>query len=356
MDDDPVDELFAIIMAGGAGTRLWPASRAARPKQFLRIAGQVSLIEATRARLAELLPPERILVVGDEQHAQLLREALPDLPAENILTEPVGRNTLPCVTVAALEIERRHKNALHVVLPADHVIEPAAAFRETVRAAARVAARSDALVTFGIRPSYPATGYGYIESGARAGADPGALRVERFVEKPDLETATRFLTTGRFLWNSGVFVWRSRALLAALREHAPAVLEALSDVLPSDLETVYVELPSISIDIGVMEKAHNVLVMPVDFTWSDVGSWSALEPFHPQDTGGNRIAGGGKLLQQDARNCMVYSEGDQLVALVGTSDLVVVHAAGATLVCARDRVEDVRKLVDQIRADGAEWL
>lgn len=356
MDDDPVDDLFAIIMAGGAGTRLWPASRAGRPKQFLEIAGEVSLIEATRARLVGLVPAERILVVGDAQHAPLLREALPDLPQENILSEPVGRNTLPCIAVAALEIERRHPDALHVVLPADHVIQPAEAFRETVRTAADVAARSGALVTFGIRPSYPATGFGYIEAGAEARVDSGALRVERFVEKPDLETATRFMTSGRFLWNSGVFVWRSRAILAALREHAPAVLAALSGVPPSALETVYPGLPSISIDCGVMEKARDVLVLPVDFTWSDVGSWSALEPFHAPDASGNRIAGGGTLIQQDARDCMVYSESGQLVALVGTGDLVVVHAAGATLVCARDRVEDVRKLVEQIRANGAEWL
>jgi len=343
-----VPELYAVIMAGGSGTRFWPASRSTRPKQFLRIAGERSMIAETAARLEGLIPLDRTLVVAGASQIELVREALPELPQENLLVEPVGRNTLPCVALAAFEVRRRSPGAVQVVLPADHVIEPHSAFRESLEHAVALAAEDKGLVTFGVRPTFAATGYGYIETGQEHGAH-GAMSVRRFIEKPEETVAQEFLASGRFLWNSGIFVWSTSAICAELAEHAPEVTEALASASAADLANVYPGLPAESVDVGIMEKAARVHVFPIDYRWSDVGSWAALPDVHPQDEDGNTITGGGGFVSEDASDCVVYGDPDKFTALIGVHDLIVVHSGNATLVCPKDRAQDVKHIVEQLK-------
>lgn len=347
-----------MIMAGGSGTRFWPASRAARPKQFLAVTSERSLLEETVLRLEGLVPLERILIVTARAHADLVREVLPDLPPANLLAEPAGRNTLPCIALAAAELQRRAPDSVQIVLPADHVIEPREAFQTTLRAAAAVAVDSQALVTLGVRPTHPATGFGYIEAGAAAGEVHGSevFHVRRFVEKPDADEAASFLAAGGFFWNAGIFAWTTAAIRAALAEHAPQTLTALDAAAPADLDQVYANLNSEPIDKGVMEKAGDVRVLPIAYSWNDVGSWSALADVLASAEDGNVSAGGTRLVTHDAHGNIVYAEGGSVTALIGVEDLVVVHAGGATLICPKDRAQDVRAIVEELRGSDPDKI
>jgi len=355
----PNDDLYAVIMAGGSGTRFWPASRVARPKQFLPIAGERAMIAATCDRLEGLVDLDRVLVVTSGELAGQVSECLPDLPRENVLVEPIGRNTAPCVALAALEIERRSPNSVHLVLPADHVIEPATRFRESLAAAVDEARRDSRLVTLGVRPTFPATGYGYIEVGeelARHGDLP-AHRVERFVEKPDAERAEAFVASGNFLWNAGIFIWETQSVLASLREHAPGIVQPLADAgRATGLEDLYPTLPALPVDVAVMESATNRSVLPIDYGWNDVGAWTSLPDVTPADAAGNCAAGGGRLMTEGASGNIVYGEDGQLTALIGVDDLVVVRAGDAVLVCPKDRAQDVKRIVERLRDEGPEFL
>jgi len=352
-------ETWAVIMAGGSGTRFWPASRKKHPKQFLRVAGSKTLIQEAAARLGDLIPAERRLVVAGHEHVALVRKQLPKIPPENILAEPTGRNTAPCVAWAAVEIARRSPNSVQVVLPSDSVIRPAAEFRKLLRAAIEEAASSSALVTFGVQPTFPATGYGYIEIGdelGRRGKTP-VHAVKRFVEKPDRERAEQFLATGRYLWNSGMFVWTTSAILAALREHAPTVLAPLERCRTSaEAVAIYPTIPSVAIDVAVMEKARDVRVVPFGISWSDVGAWPALPDVLEADPQGNVTGGGAKLVAEDSQRNVVHAPKGELVALVGVSDLVVVRAGKAILVCPKDRAQDVKKIVDRLSREDPDWV
>ncbi len=352
-------ETWAVIMAGGSGTRFWPASRKQHPKQFLRVAGSKTLIQETAARLGDLIPPERRLVVTGHEHVALVRKQLPKIPPENVLAEPTGRNTAPCIAWAAVEIARRSPNSVQVVLPSDSVIRPAAEFQKLVRVAIEEAANSNALVTFGVQPTFAATGYGYIEIGdelAMRGKTP-VHAVQRFVEKPDRARAEVFLATGKYLWNSGMFVWTTNAILAALREHAPAVLTALEGCRTSaEAIAIYPAIPSIAIDVAVMEKARDVRVVPFGISWSDVGAWPALVDVLPADGDGNVNGGGAQLLAVDALRNVVHAPKGEIVALVGVSDLVVVRAGKAILVCPKDRAQDVKQIVDRLSREDPSWL
>jgi len=343
-------DVFAVIMAGGSGTRFWPASRNSRPKQFLKVAGSRSLLRATFDRLVGVVPPERVLVVGGQTHEALLRAELPDVPGANLLLEPTGRNTLPCVALAALEVGRRAPDSVQVVLPADHVIAPEEAFHRTLERAVEAAARERALVTFGIRPTHPATGYGYIELDGAAPAPDTAVRVKRFVEKPDRERASEFLASGRYLWNSGIFVWRTATILEELRRHAPATLGALQ-AAGADWPEAYSGLEAVSIDVGLMERAEDVRVLAVDYTWSDVGSWAALPDVLGTDAEGNCEVGT-RLVSIDSRDCVVYGPGESTTALIGVEGLVVVQSGDAVLVCPRERAEEVRRVVERLREEA----
>lgn len=350
-------QIYAVIMAGGSGTRFWPASRRQLPKQYLAITSPRTLIAETHQRLAGLVPDERVLVVTNREQVKLVREALPSLPVENILGEPAARNTAPCVALAALEVARRNPEAIQAVLPADHLIEPAAEFRRSLSAAAQ-AAQEGGLITFGIRPTFPATGYGYIEAGERNAEFDGLPlhAVQRFIEKPDAERAQTFVDSGSFFWNSGMFVWSTRAILSALETHVPDTYRALAAARGPDLDRVYGELEPESVDVAVMEKAAGVRMMTIAYDWNDVGSWTALPEIMDSDASGNCSAGRALLISEDARNCIVYGEQGQLTALIGVEDLVVVHAGGATLVCSRDRVQELRRIVERLGREAPDFL
>jgi mannose-1-phosphate guanylyltransferase len=352
-------DLYAIIMAGGSGTRFWPASRRTRPKQFLSIAGGEPLLCETWRRLEGLVPAERTLVVTVASQAGEVRRLLPALPPENVLAEPEPRNTAACLALAAREIERRDPSSVQVVLPADHVIRPVPAFQRSVQAAVEEARARSTLVVFGIRPSHPATGFGYVEAGelcAEVRQTP-VYRVRRFVEKPSLARAQEFLFQGSFFWNAGIFVWQTQAICSALETFTPALRAALAGARsPAELAQAYARLEPVSIDVAVLEHAPNVRMVPVDYFWSDVGSWEALSTVLEQDAAGNVHSGAARAVFQDARGCIAHAEGDQLVAVLGLDNVVVVHSAGATLVCSRERAQHVRALVQRLEAEAPELL
>ena len=300
-----------------------------------------------------------MIVVATVSQADAVRSELPELPSENLLGEPAGRNTAACVAWASFEIASRYADSLQLVLPADRVISPRERFHASVRSALSLAASEDVLVTFGIRPTYPATGFGYIETAGACGRSEGipVHRVSRFVEKPDAERAARFLEQGNFLWNSGMFAWSTRAIRRAIDKHMPEAPRALARLEKgAPLADVYREIPAAAVDVAILERADNVRVLPLDYTWNDVGSWSALAQVLLADPSENICAGGGELIGEDARRCIAYAPPGNLVALIGVSDLVVVHAGNATLVCPRGRDQEVRAVVARLAERGGDFL
>jgi len=345
---------FGVIMAGGSGTRFWPLSRAARPKQLLPLGGgDESLLRATLRRLSGLIPTEQIYVVTSEKLAAQTRAALPELPAANILAEPVGRNTAPCVGWAASVVARIDPEAVLVVLPADHFIGDESGYRSVIERAVAAAQDGD-MVTVGIKPTRPETGYGYIELGEEL--SPAVFRTRRFVEKPDEARARQFLAAGRFLWNSGMFFFRADAVLSAIARDLPGLsnmLKQYDDAATRGEEaalvaSTYASLPDISIDHGVMEKAARVAVIPGDFGWSDVGSWTSAWELAPHDGAQNALFG--DVVQVDTKGCYVRAPEGKVVAVVGLEDVVVVDTPDALLVMPRSRAQDVRAVVDALKA------
>jgi len=339
----PDPHLWAIVMAGGSGTRFWPASRRARPKQFLRVAGERTLLQSTVDRLAPLVGPERVLVIGAAAHTPTVRAQLPEVPAANILGEPCARGTLPCAAWAAAEVARRDPEATLALLPADHVIAPVESFRSALARAARVARAEPLPVVFGVRPTHPATGFGWIELGAASGE---ARALVRFVEKPDAARARAFLAAGNFVWNGGVFVWTAATLAALLRTHAPEFSAPFVFGHPDP--AAFAALPDRSIDVGLMEHVAAARVIEADFTWSDVGSWSALPEVLPTDLQGNCTAGGAELIAIDARDNVVHGPAGSLTALIGVERLVVARDGDAVLVARLDRAQDVRAVIQAL--------
>jgi len=353
--------MFAVIMAGGKGTRFWPRSRERRPKHLLDILGERTIIRETIDRIRPLVPAERTLIVTGQSHAAELMRQLPEIPRENILIEPVGRNTAPCIGLAALHILKRVPDEVMLVLPSDHRIGDEAAFRTVLETAAQAADQGNCLVTIGIRPTGPETGYGYIEQGDLSATLGGqeVYRVRSIREKPPREQAVEFLKQGGFSWNSGMFVWKASTILKAIEDFLPDLNRGLIKIRAAlgtgregeVLGKTYPELPSVSIDYGVMEKARDVLVIPAEFGWSDLGSWDALWEVSPKDEKGNAVRG--EFVGIDASGSLVHSPG-KLVALVGVEDLLVVETADALLICRRDRSQDVKKVVEEIERRGLE--
>jgi mannose-1-phosphate guanylyltransferase/mannose-6-phosphate isomerase len=350
-----MSDFIPVILSGGAGTRLWPVSREALPKPFIKLPDGESLLLKTLRRAVALPGVSEVLTVTNRDHYFLTRdefEAGDELPPLHYLLEPFGRNTAPAIAAAALHVAARHgEQAQLLVLPADHLIADQAAFAAAV-AAARQLAGDSWLVTFGIRPTAPETGFGYIEAGA--GVGPG-FAVSRFVEKPSREKATEYLAKGNFTWNSGMFCFAAGALVAALRSHAPEVLEAVEATLaatsfddgpPVLSPEHFKQVPDISIDYAVMEKAARVAVVPAAFDWSDIGSWNALAELTTADAQGNRIDGEAVLV--DTANCYVQS-GERVVAAVGVDNLLIVDTADALLVADRTRAQDVKAVVQQLK-------
>ncbi|HZY02614.1 MAG TPA: mannose-1-phosphate guanylyltransferase [Anaeromyxobacteraceae bacterium] len=353
--------LYPVIMAGGSGTRFWPLSRADRPKQFLALAGSEPLLTATVARLPPLARLDRTYVVCGPNHQATVRRLVPGLPRQNLLVEPCPRNTAPCVGLAAIHVARRDTRGVMAMLPADHHVGNAAAFREALAAAGRLAEQG-AIATIGIRPSRPETGYGYLRLGARLPGGRGkarqAWRVERFVEKPDVITAARYLAEGGYLWNSGIFAFRADVILEEIRRAMPVLGEQLAVIeqalgtrsYEKTLQRVFPGAPSISIDYGVMEKSQRIACVPAEFGWSDVGSYAALSEVRPADDLGNVT--GGEALVIDGRGNVVLAQKRRPVAVVGLDEVVVVDSGDAVLVVRKERAQDVRKAVEELRRRG----
>lgn len=354
---DHMDENFVVvIMAGGAGTRFWPLSTEARPKQFIRLFDDRSLLQKSFDRIADLIPPQRILVLTNAAAVALVREDLPQIPPENVIGEPMRRDTAAAVALGAALCRRRYGNPVIATLTADHLIEPAALFQKTLLSAVRFARSSGALYTFGIQPSYPATGYGYLELGQRVASDDGIehFQLLKFKEKPDLETASRYLAAKTFYWNSGMFVWTTDAISNELKTHLPHHLRSLSQACerdgtpawPEALRASFASLEAISIDYAVMEKAREVRCVVSTFSWSDVGGWLGLREFLPGDVAGNHYRG--ELAVLNAADNLVFCENPaEQVMLIGVKDLVVVRAGPRTLVIQKDQLQEIKTLLKQ---------
>lgn len=351
---------YAVIMAGGVGSRFWPSSRKNKPKQFLNLIGERSMIQETVDRIAPLIPLDRILIVTNDHYVELVREQLPDIPHENIIGEPVARNTAPCVAIAAAILQKRDPSATMVVLPADHYITKEERFREILQAGIDVAESGPNLVTIGITPHRPETGYGYIQMNDKPsfeGAHP-VHEVKTFAEKPDLKTAVSFMESGDFLWNSGMFIWTTRTILDQFFTHLPAIhreieaFDAASDMdFTKAVDAFYRGVMSISIDYGIMEKAKTVFVVPGEFGWSDVGSWMAVYELEDKGHNGN-IAEGSEVIFQNSENCMVRMQSNKLVAVVGLQGVAVVETDDTILICRLDQSQDVKSVVDQLDERG----
>lgn len=353
--------IHAVVMAGGSGTRFWPKSRRNRPKQLLRLYGDATMLQQTVARIEPLVPADRILIITGADQADAVREQLPELPPGNVIAEPCARDTGPCVGLAAHIVAHRDPAGTMVVMPADHVIQPAEKFLATVRAAVAVIdADPSAFVTFGIKPTRPETGYGYIERGEALPSREGIAvhRVAQFREKPDLETARQFVADGRFAWNSGIFLWRARAILEALQAHRPALATALDRVAqaldtPEEAGTIareYPHLEKVPIDKAVMEKATNVRVLEVRYDWNDVGDWRALSSLVPPDAQGNTVQG--DVVASGTSGCVIVSDQGGLIATLGVQDLVIVQSGGATLVARKDQLDQLKSLVEGLDKGG----
>ncbi len=354
-------DMVVMIMAGGAGKRFWPMSTEQRPKQFLNLFGGRSLLQQSYDRVAGLVPDERVMVMTNESLTGLVHQQLPSLPAENVIGEPMRRDTAAAVALAALLARKRWGNPVMAVLTADHLIQPAEVFRSTLVAAAREAARQRVIYTLGVVPTYAATCYGYLESGDKVGDGGGFehLELKRFVEKPDGPTARDYLSTGRYYWNCGMFIWSIETIIGELERQLPDHVASLSRAIGADLTPGWQQalaesfepLRATSIDFGVMEGAEKIRMLAAKFEWNDVGGWLALEEFLESGPDGNTHRG--KLETLDASGNLVFCEDqDETVALIGVKDLVVVRAGTRTLIVPRERAEEIKKLVEGLKEGG----
>ena len=351
--------MYAVLMAGGSGTRFWPKSRENMPKQLLNIVGTETMIQATVTRIKPLVPVENIYVVIGQTIEDEVRRQLADIPGENILVEPCARNTAPCIGLAAITIQKRDPQGVMVVLPADHAVENEKRFLSVLKVAGQIARERPNLVTLGIVPTRPETGYGHIRRGERLKEKDGlpVCRVEQFVEKPDLERAKQYTESGEYLWNSGMFVWNVSTILENIRRYMPDLYEGLMQISESlgegeesdTVRRVYESLQPESIDYGIMEKAENVLVLPGDFGWSDVGSWASLAEVNPPDEDGN-VVDGPFVGIETADSVFVAPE--KLIAAIGVKNIIVVDTEDALLVCSKDRAQDVKKIVEILKDRG----
>lgn len=354
-----MQNIYTLIMAGGSGTRFWPRSKTLKPKQYLNIFGESSLLQDTIERFLSFTEIENIYIVSSATQAEVLEEQAQMLPKQNLIYEPIGKNTLPCIGLAAMYAERDNPDGVMVVSPSDHLINNTELFKETVLSAVKIADERDGIVTLGITPTYPATGYGYVQTAEDITGNEKIkqFKVERFVEKPDESTATKYLNQGGFYWNSGLFVFKVSVFLEAVKTHAPQLYADLRKIQadfgkPSyahTLDTIYRAVESISVDYGIMEHAKNIYLVEGNFDWNDLGSWESVYLTDKKDENGN--AGSGEVILENTKNSYVYSD-KNLVAVVGLEDVIVVQDGNTTLVCKRENAEDVKKIVEQLKKDN----
>ncbi|MDO8141686.1 MAG: mannose-1-phosphate guanylyltransferase [Candidatus Brocadiales bacterium] len=351
---------YAVIMAGGSGTRFWPWSREDTPKQLLKIVGQKSMLQHTIDRITPLFKPENILIVTNISHKEKIQKQVPQIPPANVVAEPMGKDTAPCIGLAATIIHKRSPDAVMIVMTADHVIEPASRFVKMAETAMNIAGENNSLLTMGIKPTEPSVSYGYIHRGKHLLEESGfnVYEVESFKEKPDKATAQHFINTGEYYWNGGIFVWQTAKILECITKYTPKLalgLQKIGAALGTEfewttLEKEYKTFEKISIDYAVMEKAKDVVVIEVDFTWDDVGSWSALERWNKKDTSGNTILGNHFGIDTDS--CIIVNNEQHLIATIGVSDMIVVHTKDATLICNKQKAEQIKKLVEELKQAG----
>jgi mannose-1-phosphate guanylyltransferase/mannose-6-phosphate isomerase len=342
-----MSRLQVLILAGGHGTRFWPLSRRSRPKQLQGLDADESLLRRTMLRLQPLVGPESVWIVTTRALAPAVREQLPEVPADQVLSEPMGRNTAPAIGWSVQSIRSRAEDSVVAVLPADHRIENGAAFRQTLESAAAEVERSDRVMTLGVAPHRPETGYGYLEQGEVLDSELGLRGVRRFTEKPDAETAKQFVDSGDYLWNAGIFVFRAGRLLELLAEFQPDLAAGLEKISqqPESIDELYGDLRRISIDYAVMERCEDLGTLPLDCGWSDLGSWEALAEVMPADDKGNSVHG--DVLEIDSHDNLLFAE-EGTVTVVGVSDLVVVRTADSVLVIPKDRSQEVKAIVDAL--------
>ncbi|MBN2104774.1 mannose-1-phosphate guanylyltransferase [bacterium] len=350
--------MYCVVMAGGSGTRFWPKSRENRSKQFLRMFGKDSLIQSTLKRFSKIVGWDYIYIVAKSNQKELIQKQIRKVPEDNIIFEPVGKNTAACIGLSAVYIGMNAPDDVIIISPADHLVKKESQFCNVIKAAAQLAEDKDALVTIGIRPTRPSTGYGYIQINEEKQTlhQVDTYRVKTFAEKPNYETARRFLESGDFFWNSGIFVFKVSVILKAIEEFMPDLYDTLMEIrnaigkkdFPALLDRAYHQIKNTSIDYGVMERARNVFMVKGEFEWNDLGSWDQVYKLSSQDSQANATLGNTVLI--DTKNSYIASN-DGVVAVLGMEDVVVVRDGDAVLVCKRNRSEDVRYIVDRLKRE-----
>lgn len=355
---------YVAIMAGGIGSRFWPMSRTGLPKQFLDILGTgKTLIQQTFERYNKLVPKENIYVITAHEYESILKKQIPELPVENILCEPSRKNTAPCIAYIAFKLFNKDPKASMIAAPADNLIMDSVEFVKTANKALDFVDHINALLTIGVKPTYPNTGYGYIQHETRETA-PDVFKVKTFTEKPNEELAKTFIASGDFLWNAGIFTWKVKNIIAALEKHAPELYELFSsekELYNTDkekelIETIYPQCTNISIDFAVMEKAENVYVIPASFAWSDLGTWNSAWENKEKDYFGNAVVGN-NVMVVDASNCIVHVPDNKLVLLQGLKDFIVVDTKDVLLICRKDKEQDIKEYVAEVKRNkGDKYL
>ncbi|MCG6158612.1 mannose-1-phosphate guanylyltransferase [Rubinisphaera margarita] len=355
--------LHAVIMAGGSGTRFWPLSRTSLPKQLLNLAGERTMIQQAVDRCQGLVPQDSVWIVTNQLQAEATAEQLPEVEPSHVLREPAARNTAPCIGLAAIHLLAQDPDAIMLLMPADHVIQPVSGFHEAVRTAVSlVKSDPERLALFGIVPDFPSTGFGYIERGKRLSveAKTSVFEVRSFREKPNFDTASEYLQQGTFFWNCGIFVWKAQTILDLIRQLQPAIADSLDEIrqslgtpdYPEVLARCFPESPAISIDYAILEKYRKIAVVEALFQWDDVGSWQALHRLLGKDSDGNTVVG--RHLGLDTRDCVIRSSGDHLITTLGVNNCIVVHTPDATFVADKRDENAVKQLIDQLKAQGLE--
>ncbi|MDY0904204.1 mannose-1-phosphate guanylyltransferase [Pedobacter sp. CFBP9032] len=353
-------DYYALIMAGGVGSRFWPVSRTEYPKQFIDFFGVgKTLIQSTYERFLKICPPENIFIVTNDIYSALIKEQLPDIGDNQILAEPLMRNTGPCIAYGSFKIAELNPNATIVVAPSDHTIADLDGFIDSIEQSLSAASKNDCLITLGIKPNRPDTGYGYIQHTDHVlNTDTDLHKVKTFTEKPNLELAKSFIQSGDFLWNAGIFIWSARAILSAFERHLPDMYEIFNigrselnkDGEKEFINNAYFQCTNISIDFGIMEKADNVYVLPSDFGWSDLGTWASIYEMADKDYVGNAVIPSEQVIMFDSSNCMVNVPKDKLVILNGLHDFIVVENNNMLMICPRNEEQRVKEFVAEVKS------